>query len=148
VIVGTRHIDHGKTASEGADRRRRSAQGREARGITIDLGYAAIWATAASSASSACRAERFVHNMLAGATGIDAALLVVSPPGAQTADHRAPAVVDLLGLDRHRGADQADLANDDRILGNGRVERCSRRPRSRARRSCRSRRSPGKASPS
>ena len=62
--------------------------------------------------------ERFVHNMLAGATGIDAALLVVSAAEGikpQTVEHLQ--IVDLLGLDRGIVAlTKADLADDDQIL--------------------------------
>ena len=45
--------------------------------------------------------ERFVHNMLAGATGIDFVLLVVAADDGvmpQTREHLA--IIDLLGLDR------------------------------------------------
>ena len=52
--------------------------------------------------------EKFVHNMLAGATGIDFVLLVVAADDGvmpQTREHLA--IVDLLGIDaRHRRADQ------------------------------------------
>ena len=62
--------------------------------------------------------ERFVHNMLAGATGIDAALLVVSAVEGikpQTIEHLQ--IVDLLGLDRGIVAlTKSDLADDDQIL--------------------------------
>ncbi|MCA0245603.1 MAG: selenocysteine-specific translation elongation factor, partial [Proteobacteria bacterium] len=62
--------------------------------------------------------ERFVHNMLVGATGIDAALLVVSAVEGikpQTVEHLQ--IVDLLGLDRGIVAlTKADLADDDQIL--------------------------------
>ena len=62
--------------------------------------------------------ERFVHNMLAGATGIDAALLVVSAAEGikpQTVEHLQ--IIDLLGLDRGLVAlTKADLANEDDML--------------------------------
>src|SRR6185312_2491336 len=62
--------------------------------------------------------ERFVHNMLAGATGIDAALLVVAATEGikpQTVEHLR--IIDLLGLDRGIVAlTKADLANDDQLL--------------------------------
>ena len=52
--------------------------------------------------------ESFVHNMLAGATGIDFVLLVVAADDGvmpQTREHLA--IIDLLGIDaRHRRADQ------------------------------------------
>ena len=62
--------------------------------------------------------ERFVHNMLAGATGIDAALLIVSAAEGikpQTVEHLQ--IIDLLGLDRGVVAlTKADLADDDQLL--------------------------------
>ena len=62
--------------------------------------------------------ERFVHNMLAGATGIDAALLVVSAAEGikpQTVEHLQ--IMDLLGLDRGLVAlTKSDLVNDDQLL--------------------------------
>ena len=123
MIVGTAgHIDHGKTALvkalTGVDADRLKEE--KARGITIDLGYAY------SDLGSGHQLgfvdvpghERFVHNMLAGATGIDAALLVVSAVEGikpQTVEHLQ--IVDLLGLDRGIVAlTKADLADDDQIL--------------------------------
>ena len=83
IIVGTAgHIDHGKTslvrALTGIDTDRWAEEKR--RGITIDLGFA-HW-----QVSSALRLgfvdvpghERFVKNMLAGASGIDVVLFVVA----------------------------------------------------------------------
>jgi len=62
--------------------------------------------------------ERFVHNMLAGVTGIDAALLVVSAAEGikpQTVEHLQ--IIDLLGLDRGIVAlTKSDLANEDEML--------------------------------
>ena len=106
MIVGTAgHIDHGKTALvralTGVDTDRLKEE--KARGISIDLGFAY------------CRApdgdvlgfvdvpghERFVRNMLAGATGIDFVLLVVAADDGvmpQTREHLA--IVDLLGIAR------------------------------------------------
>lgn len=123
MIVGTAgHIDHGKTALvkalTGIDADRLKEE--KARGITIDLGYAY------SDLGSGHQLgfvdvpghERFVHNMLVGATGIDAALLVVSAVEGikpQTVEHLQ--IVDLLGLDRGIVAlTKADLADDDQIL--------------------------------
>ncbi|WP_020697249.1 selenocysteine-specific translation elongation factor [Reyranella massiliensis] len=123
MIVGTAgHIDHGKTALvkalTGVDADRLKEE--KARGITIDLGYAY------SDLGSGHQLgfvdvpghERFVHNMLVGATGIDAALLVVSAVEGikpQTVEHLQ--IVDLLGLDRGIVAlTKADLADDDQIL--------------------------------
>ncbi len=147
MIVGTAgHIDHGKTALvkalTGVDADRLKEE--KARGITIDLGYAYsdLGDGRQLGFVDVPGHERFVHNMLAGATGIDAALLVVSAAEGikpQTIEHLQ--IVDLLGLDRGLVAlTKADLANDDQLLGaHGRDRDASyRRLRSRARRSCRS----------
>ena len=83
MIVGTAgHIDHGKTALvkalTGVDADRLKEE--KARGITIDLGYAYsdLGDGRQLGFVDVPGHERFVHNMLAGATGIDAALLIVS----------------------------------------------------------------------
>ncbi len=83
MIVGTAgHIDHGKTtlvkALTGIDCDRLKEE--KARGITLDLGYAyaPLPDGGVLGFVDVPGHERFVHNMLAGATGIDAALLVVS----------------------------------------------------------------------
>src|ERR1700682_1965654 len=83
MIVGTAgHIDHGKTALvkalTGVDAERLKEE--KPRGITIDLGYAYSDLDDGRQLDfvDVPGHERFVHNMLAGATGIDAALLVVS----------------------------------------------------------------------
>jgi selenocysteine-specific elongation factor len=123
VIVGTAgHIDHGKTALvkalTGVDADRLKEE--KARGITIDLGYAYsdLGDGRQLGFVDVPGHERFVHNMLAGATGIDAALLVVSAAEGvkpQTIEHLQ--IIDLLGLDRGIVAlTKADLANDDQIL--------------------------------
>jgi selenocysteine-specific elongation factor len=123
MIVGTAgHIDHGKTALvkalTGVDADRLKEE--KARGITIDLGYAYsdLGDGRQLGFVDVPGHERFVHNMLAGATGIDAALLVVSAVEGikpQTLEHLQ--IVDLLGLDRGIVAlTKADLADDDQIL--------------------------------
>ncbi len=123
MIVGTAgHIDHGKTALvkalTGVDADRLKEE--KARGITIDLGYAYsdLGDGRQLGFVDVPGHERFVHNMLAGATGIDAALLVVSVAEGikpQTVEHLQ--IVDLLGLDRGIVAlTKSDLANDDQIL--------------------------------
>ncbi len=123
MIVGTAgHIDHGKTALvkalTGVDADRLKEE--KARGITIDLGYAYSDLGGGHQLGfvDVPGHERFVHNMLAGATGIDAALLVVSAVEGikpQTVEHLQ--IVDLLGLDRGIVAlTKADLADDDQIL--------------------------------
>lgn len=123
MIVGTAgHIDHGKTALvkalTGVDADRLKEE--KARGITIDLGYAYsdLGDGRQLGFVDVPGHERFVHNMLAGATGIDAALLVVSAAEGikpQTVEHLQ--IVDLLGLDRGLVAlTKSDLADDDGIL--------------------------------
>lgn len=105
MIVGTAgHIDHGKTAllealtGQAGDRRREERE----RGITIDLGY--LYAPLEPNGPltgfiDVPGHERFVHNMLAGAQGIDLVLLVVAADDGvmlQTREHLA--IVELLGI--------------------------------------------------
>lgn len=106
MIVGTAgHIDHGKTALlqalTGAQGDRRKEE-RE-RGITIDLGYA--YATLGTDHPigfiDVPGHERFIHNMLAGASGIDLLLLVVAADDGvmpQTREHLS--IAQLLGIPR------------------------------------------------
>ena len=81
-LIGTAgHIDHGKTALvkalTGIDADRLPEEKR--RGITIDLGFAhAEWEGVRLSFVDVPGHEKFVRNMLAGAGGIDAVLLVVA----------------------------------------------------------------------
>jgi selenocysteine-specific elongation factor len=101
MIIGTAgHIDHGKTALvkalTGIDADRLAEEKR--RGITIDLGYAY---TDAFGFVDVPGHERFVHTMLAGASGVDAALLVVALNDGvmpQTREHVQ--ILRLLGIDR------------------------------------------------
>ena len=82
IIVGTAgHIDHGKSALvralTGTDPDRLKEE--KDRGITIDLGFAHVELGGINFAFVDVPGhERFVKNMLAGATGIDAVLLVVA----------------------------------------------------------------------
>jgi selenocysteine-specific elongation factor len=82
IVVGTAgHIDHGKSALvlalTGTDPDRLKEE--KARGITIDLGFAHWEAPGLNVAFVDVPGhERFVRNMLAGAGGIDAVLLVVA----------------------------------------------------------------------
>jgi selenocysteine-specific elongation factor len=104
MIVGTAgHIDHGKTALvkalTGVDADRLKEE--KARGITIDLGYAyhSIGSGQMIGFVDVPGHERFIHNMLAGATGINYVLLVIAAddgPMPQTHEHLA--ILDLLGL--------------------------------------------------
>ena len=106
MIVGTAgHIDHGKTslvrALTGVDTDRLKEE--KARGISIDLGFAYLPAPdgAVLGFVDVPGHERFVHNMLAGATGIDFVLLVIAADDGvmpQTREHLA--IVDLLGIAR------------------------------------------------
>ncbi len=82
-VIGTAgHIDHGKTlltkALTGVDTDRLPAE--KAQGITIELGFAPLTLPHGVQASivDVPGHEKFVKTMLAGATGIDAALLVVA----------------------------------------------------------------------
>ena len=102
-LVGTAgHIDHGKTALvkalTGIDADRLPEEKR--RGITIDLGFAhAEWEGVRLSFVDVPGHERFVRNMLAGAGGIDAVLLVVAADESvmpQTREHFE--IVRLLGI--------------------------------------------------
>lgn len=114
MIVGTAgHVDHGKTALvkalTGVDADRLAEEKR--RGITIDLGYAY---TGDLGFVDVPGHERFVHTMLAGASGIDTALLVVAlteGTRAQTREHLH--ILSLLGIDQGVVAlTKADLAAD------------------------------------
>ena len=96
IVVGTAgHIDHGKSslvlALTGTDPDRLKEE--KARGITIDLGFAHL-------ARADCHFafvdvpghERFVRNMLAGAGGIDAVMLIIAADESvmpQTREHFA-----------------------------------------------------------
>jgi selenocysteine-specific elongation factor len=128
VIVGTAgHIDHGKTSllqaltGQSGDRR---PQERE-RGMTIDLGY--LYAELEPGAGltgfiDVPGHEKFTHNMLAGAQGIDLVLLVVAADDGvmpQTREHLA--IVELLGIPRALVA----ITKCDRVEA-GRVEEVQR----------------------
>ncbi|HCV00471.1 MAG TPA: selenocysteine-specific translation elongation factor, partial [Dehalococcoidia bacterium] len=103
-VVGTAgHVDHGKSALVRAltnidpDRLREEKE----RGLTIDLGFA--WLNLPSgrdvSVVDVPGHERFIKNMLAGAGGVDLALLVVAAdegPMLQTHEHLA--ILDLLDV--------------------------------------------------
>lgn len=97
IVIGTAgHVDHGKTALvkalTGTDTDRWAEEKR--RGITIDLGFARVDLGSDLSASivDVPGHEDFIRNMVAGATGIDVALLVVAAdegPMPQTHEHLA-----------------------------------------------------------
>jgi selenocysteine-specific elongation factor len=128
MIVGTAgHIDHGKTtlvrALTGVDTDRLPEEKR--RGISIELGYAFLAAPGGHRIGfvDVPGHERLVHTMLAGATGIDFALLLVAADDGvmpQTREHLA--VLSLLGI--ARGAivvTKADRADPARALAEARA---------------------------
>src|SRR3954466_9147921 len=103
LILGTAgHIDHGKTALvkalTGVDCDRLPEE--KARGITIDIGFARLPLGEYQIGIVDCPGhERFIKNMLAGATGIDLALLIVAADDSvmpQTREHLE--ILRLLGL--------------------------------------------------
>jgi selenocysteine-specific elongation factor len=106
VVIGTAgHIDHGKTALvrrlTGIDTDRLKEE-RE-RGISIDLGFAHLALPSGRGVAiiDVPGHERFVKNMLAGATGIDVVILVVAADEGvmpQTREHFA--IVELLDVRR------------------------------------------------
>jgi selenocysteine-specific elongation factor len=105
IVATAGHVDHGKTllvkALTGVDTDRLPDEKR--RGLTIDVGFAYLPDAAAGTIGfiDVPGHERFVHNMLCGVAGIDAALLVVAAddgPMPQTVEHLA--ILDLLGI-RH-----------------------------------------------
>jgi selenocysteine-specific elongation factor len=107
MILGTAgHIDHGKTtlvrALTGVDTDRLPEEKR--RGITIDLGFAPLELPGIGTLGvvDVPGHEAFVRTMVAGATGIDLALLVIAADEGmmpQTREHLA--VLSILGI--HRG---------------------------------------------
>ncbi len=106
MIIGTAgHIDHGKTtlvkALTGVDCDRLKEE--KARGITLDLGYAYTPLPKGGTLGfiDVPGHEKLIHNMLAGATGIDFALLVIAADDGtmpQTREHLD--IIELLGIRR------------------------------------------------
>jgi len=105
MIIGTAgHIDHGKTALvkalTGVEGDRLKEE--KARGITIDLGFAYLpSAKGTLGFVDVPGHDRFVHTMVAGASGIDFALLTVAADDGikpQTIEHLS--IIDLLGISR------------------------------------------------
>ena len=97
IVIGTAgHIDHGKStlvqALTGTDPDRLVEEKR--RGITIELGFARLDLPGDTSVGivDVPGHEKFVRQMIAGATGIDAAILVVAADDGimpQTREHLA-----------------------------------------------------------
>ena len=115
LILGTAgHIDHGKTslvkALTGIDCDRLPEE--KARGITIDIGFATLELPSPSGRGAGGEGhdyrlgivdvpghERFIKNMLAGATGIDLVVLIIAADDSvmpQTREHLE--ILKLLGL--------------------------------------------------
>jgi selenocysteine-specific elongation factor len=104
MLIGTAgHIDHGKTSlvrrltGRNTDR----LPEEQARGISIELGYAYVPQADGRVAGfiDVPGHEKFVHTMVAGATGIDFALLVVAADDGvmpQTREHLE--ILELLGV--------------------------------------------------
>ena len=120
MILGTAgHIDHGKTslvrALTGVDTDRLPEEKR--RGITIDLGFAPLELEGIGTVGvvDVPGHEAFVRTMVAGATGIDLALLVVAADEGvmpQTREHLA--ILRLLGVRAGVVAlTKADLVDDE-----------------------------------
>ena len=119
-VIGTAgHVDHGKTALvralTGVETDRLPEEKR--RGISIELGFA-DWDLGSGDRASIIDVpghRRFVHAMIAGATGIELVLLVVAADEGvmpQTREHVA--VCELLGVRRAVIAvTKADLVDDD-----------------------------------
>jgi selenocysteine-specific elongation factor len=122
LILGTAgHIDHGKTslvrALTGIDTDRLPEE--KKRGITIDIGFARLdLGDYQIGVVDVPGHERFIKNMLAGATGIDLAMLLVAADDSvmpQTREHLE--ILQLLGL-RHGLVvlSKCDLAQDETWL--------------------------------
>lgn len=121
IIIGTAgHIDHGKTRLvsrlSGIDTDRLPEE--KARGISIDLGFAHFQAGDLQlGIVDVPGHERFVRNMVAGATGINVALLVVAADDAvmpQTREHLD--IMNLLGIQIGLVAlTKIDLVDEDMV---------------------------------
>ncbi len=120
IVIGTAgHIDHGKSSIvkrlTGTDPDRLPEE--KARGMTIDLGFAFYHTDAGETIAlvDVPGHERFVKNMIAGAGGIDAVMLVVAADDGwmpQSQEHYQ--IVKLLGV-KHGfiALNKCDLAEPD-----------------------------------
>ena len=119
-VIGTSgHVDHGKTslvrALTGVDLDTRPEE--QSRGITIALGFVPLDLPDGRRAAlvDVPGHERLVRTMVAGATGIDAALLCISAQDGvmpQTKEHLA--ILDLLGIQQGIIAiTKADLVDEE-----------------------------------
>jgi selenocysteine-specific elongation factor len=120
LVLGTAgHIDHGKSALvkalTGTDPDRLPQE--KERGVTIELGFAQLTLPSGTTMGvvDVPGHERFVRQMVAGATGIDVVLLVVAADDGvmpQTREHLA--IIDLLGISRGVVAiTKSDLADPE-----------------------------------
>ena len=131
LVLGTAgHIDHGKSALvkalTGTDPDRLPEE--KERGVTIELGFARLTLPSGRMMGvvDVPGHEKFVRQMVAGATGIDVVMLVVAADDGvmpQTREHLA--IIDLLGISEGVVAlTKSDLADDDWLeLVRGDVER-------------------------
>ncbi|MHB1381500.1 MAG: selenocysteine-specific translation elongation factor [Thermoleophilia bacterium] len=122
LVLGTAgHIDHGKTALikalTGVDTDRLAEE--KERGISIELGYAELELPSGTRLSviDVPGHERFVRNMVAGASGIDIFLLVVAADDGvmpQTREHMA--IIEMLGIPRGVVAvTKADIVDEEML---------------------------------
>ena len=119
VVIGTAgHVDHGKTALvralTGVDTDRLAEEKR--RGLTIELGFARLDFPNGSCAGvvDVPGHEKFIKTMLAGAGGIDLAMLVVAADEGfmpQTVEHLN--ILSLLGVRRGVVLTKCDLTDAD-----------------------------------
>ena len=116
IVATAGHVDHGKTtlikALTGTDTTHLPEERK--RGMTIDLGFAGLALPGGRFISfvDVPGHERFVHNMLAGITGVDLALLVVAADDGimpQTREHLE--LLDLLEVN----AGAVALTKTDRV---------------------------------
>ena len=120
AVIGTAgHVDHGKTTliraltGVNTDRLRQEQE----RGLTIELGFAPLTLPSGRTVGvvDVPGHERFIKNMLAGATGVDVAVLVVAADEGvmpQTDEHLE--ILNLLGV-RHAvvAVTKADMVEAD-----------------------------------
>lgn len=122
IVIGTAgHIDHGKStlvqALTGTDPDRWAEE--KERGMTIDLGFARFELPDGRTVGivDVPGHERFVRNMVAGATGIDLVMLVVAADDGvmpQTREHLA--IMELVGVGRGLVAlTKVDLVDEELV---------------------------------
>ena len=123
IIATAGHVDHGKTslikALTGVDADRLPEE--KKRGLTIDLGFVYDTAIAGGEVIGFVDVpghERFIHNMLAGVTAIEAAMLIVAAddgPMPQTREHLE--ILNLVGVSRGFVAlTKTDMVDEDHLL--------------------------------